>query len=51
MEYFDLKTNKSPYPTDTDKHYLVVKKNVILFYTSSTLLAIVYYTVRTLDAN
>jgi len=49
MEYFDLKTNKSPYPTD--KHYLTVKKNVILFYTYSTLLAIVYYTVITLDAN
>ena len=27
MEYFDPKTNKFPYPMDTDKHYLVVKKN------------------------
>ena len=24
---FDPKTNKFPYPEDTDKHYLVVKKN------------------------
>ncbi|MBR0294887.1 MAG: 1-acyl-sn-glycerol-3-phosphate acyltransferase [Bacilli bacterium] len=25
--YFDPQTNKYPYPIDTDKHYLVVKKN------------------------
>ena len=25
--YFDPKTNKFPYPVDTDKHYLKVKKN------------------------
>ena len=25
--YFDPKTNKFPYPVETDKHYLVVKKN------------------------
>ena len=27
QEYFDPQTNKFPYPIDTDKHYLVVKKN------------------------
>ena len=27
QEYFDPRTNKFPYPIDTDKHYLVVKKN------------------------
>lgn len=26
-EYFDPKTNKFPYPVETDRHYLVVKKN------------------------
>ena len=25
--YFDPKTNRYPYPEDTDKHYLHVKKN------------------------
>ncbi len=27
MNYFDPQTNKYPYPEDTDKHYLEVKKN------------------------
>ena len=27
MEYFDPQTNRYPYPLDTDKHYLSVKKN------------------------
>ncbi len=32
VEYFDPKTNKYPYPEDTDKHYLHVKKdNGIVF--------------------
>ena len=27
VEYFDPKTNRFPYPMETDKHYLVVKKD------------------------
>ena len=27
MEFYDPQTNRYPYPEDTDKHYLSVKKN------------------------